>query len=199
MATPVIYYIRHGETAWNAAGRLQGAQDTALNDLGREQAVQAGHILSDLLARDGRDKWELPYVSSPLLRARTTMELMRGALELPLAQYATDDRLREIGYGKWEGFTLAEMQAADPVFFARRLVDKWRVAPEGGETYEAVQRRMSGWHGQVNTNTVVVAHGGTARALMVALAFETPESAADLPIAQGAVYVFSDGKLRKYS
>ena len=199
MSAPVIYYIRHGETAWNAAGRLQGAQDTALNDLGREQAVQAGHILTDLLARDGRNRSELPYVSSPLLRARTTMELMRGALELPPAQYATDDRLREIGYGKWEGFTLAEMQAADPEFFARRLADKWRVAPEGGETYEAVQRRMSEWYGQVNTDTVVVAHGGTARALMVSLGFETPESAADLPIAQGAVYVFSDGKLRKYS
>jgi len=199
MSAPVIYYIRHGETTWNAAGRLQGAQDTALNDLGRSQAVQSGHILSDLLARDGRNKSELPYLSSPLLRARTTMELMRGALELPPAQYATDDRLREIGYGKWEGFTLAEMQAADPEFFARRLADKWRVAPEGGETYEAVQRRMSEWYGQVNTDTVVVAHGGTARALMVSLGFETPESAADLPIAQGAVYVFSDGKLRKYS
>jgi broad specificity phosphatase PhoE len=199
MSAPVIYYIRHGETAWNAAGRLQGAQDTALNDLGRSQAVQAGHILADLLARDGRDKSELPYVASPLLRARKTMELMRGALELPPEQYATDDRLREIGYGKWEGFTLAEMEAADPVFFARRLADKWRVAPEGGETYEAVQRRMSEWYGRVNTDTVVVAHGGTARALMVTLAFETPESAADLPIAQGAVYVFSDGKLRKYS
>jgi broad specificity phosphatase PhoE len=199
MSAPVIYYIRHGETAWNAAGRLQGAQDTALNDLGRSQAVQSGHILTDLLARDGRNRSELPYVSSPLLRARTTMELMRGALELPPAQYATDDRLREIGYGKWEGFTLAEMQAADPVFFARRLADKWRVAPDGGETYEAVQQRMSQWHAAVNIDTVVVAHGGTARALMVALGFETPESAADLPIAQGAVYVFSDGKLRKYS
>ena len=199
MSAPVIYYIRHGETAWNAAGRLQGAQDTALNDLGREQAVQAGHILTDLLARDGRNKSELPYVSSPLSRARTTMELMRSALELPPEQYATDDRLREIGYGKWEGFTLAEMQAADPVFFARRLADKWRVAPEGGETYEAVQQRMSEWYAAVNTDTVVVAHGGTARALMVALGFETPESAADLSIAQGAVYVFSDGKLRKYS
>ena len=199
MSAPVIYYIRHGETAWNAAGRLQGAQDTALNDLGRSQAVQSGHILSDLLARDGRNKSELPYLSSPLLRARTTMELMRGALELPPAQYATDDRLREIGYGKWEGFTLAEMEAADPVFFARRLADKWRVAPDGGETYEAVQQRMSQWHAAVNIDTVVVAHGGTARALMVALGFETPESAADLPIAQGAVYVFSDGKLKKYS
>jgi len=199
MPAPVIYYIRHGETAWNAAGRLQGAQDTALNDLGRAQAVQAGHILADLLARDGRDKTELPYVASPQLRARATMELMRGALELPPTHYATDDRLREIGYGKWEGFTLAEMEAADPVFFARRLADKWRVAPEGGETYEAVQQRMAEWYADVKTDTVVVAHGGTARALMVALGFETPESAADLPIAQGAVYVFSDDRLKKYS
>jgi len=199
MPAPVIYYIRHGETAWNAAGRLQGTRDTALNELGRSQAVQSGRILADLLARDGRGKSELPYVSSPLSRARTTMELMRGALILPPQDYATDDRLREIGYGRWEGFTLAEMQAADPVFFARRLADKWRVAPEGGETYEAVQQRMSAWYAQVRTDTIVVAHGGTARALMVVLGFETPQSAADLPIAQGVVYVFSDGLLNKYS
>jgi probable phosphoglycerate mutase len=199
MPVPVIYYIRHGETEWNADGRLQGTQDTALNELGVRQAVQAGHILGKLLARDGRDRSQLPYVSSPLSRARTTMELMRGALELPPKDYAIDDRLREIGYGKWEGFTLPEMQAADPDFFARRLADKWRVAPEGGETYEAVQRRMSEWHAQVKVDTVVVAHGGTARALMVALGLQTPESAADLPIAQGAVYVFAGGGLNKYS
>jgi probable phosphoglycerate mutase len=199
MSAPVIYYIRHGETAWNAAGRLQGAQDTALNELGRRQAVQSGHILADLLAREGRDKSQIPYLSSPLLRARTTMELMRGALNLPPQDYATDDRLREIGYGRWEGSTLPEMQTADPVFFAMRLADKWRVAPAGGETYEAVQRRMRDWYDQVRGDTVVVAHGGTARALMVALGFETPESAADLPIAQGAVYVFGDGRLKRYS
>jgi probable phosphoglycerate mutase len=199
MPAPVIYYIRHGETSWNAEGRLQGAQDTALNELGRKQAVQSGRILADLLARDGRDKSQIPYLSSPQLRARTTMELMRGALNLPPPDYATDDRLREIGYGQWEGFTLAEMEAADPVFFARRLADKWRVAPEGGETYEAVQRRMRDWYDQVRGDIVVVAHGGTARALMVALGFETAESASDLPIAQGAVYVFSDGGLKKYS
>jgi probable phosphoglycerate mutase len=199
MPAPVIYYIRHGETAWNADGRLQGAQDTALNELGRRQAVQSGHVLADLLARNGRARSQIPYLSSPLLRARTTMELMRGALDLPPRDYATDDRLREIGYGQWEGSTLAEMQAADPFFFARRLADKWRVAPEGGETYEAVQRRMREWYDSVRGDTVVVAHGGTARALTVALGFETPESASDLPIAQGAVYVFGDGGLKKYS
>jgi probable phosphoglycerate mutase len=199
MPAPVIYYIRHGETSWNADGRLQGTQDTELNPLGRRQAVQSGHVLADLLARDGRDKSRIPYLSSPLLRARTTMEFMRGALNLPPRDYATDDRLREIGYGQWEGFTLPEMQAADPDFFARRLADKWRVAPEGGETYEAVQRRMRDWYDGVRGDMVVVAHGGTARALMVALGFETPESASDLPIAQGAVYVFGNGGLRKHS
>jgi broad specificity phosphatase PhoE len=196
---PVIYYIRHGETAWNADGRLQGRQDTALNELGRRQAVQSGHVLADLLARDGRDKTQIPYLSSPQLRARTTMELMRGALNLPPRDYATDDRLREIGYGQWEGSTLAEMQAADPVFFAKRLADKWQVAPEGGETYGAVQLRMRDWYDQIRGDIVVVAHGGTARALMVALGFETPASASDLPIAQGAVYVFGDDGLKKYS
>jgi broad specificity phosphatase PhoE len=199
MPAPVIYYIRHGETSWNADGRLQGAQDTALNELGRKQALQSGRILADLFARDGRDKVRMPYLSSPQLRARTTMELMRGALNLPPQDYATDDRLREIGYGQWEGFTLAEMQAADPVFFARRLADKWRVAPDGGETYEAVQLRMRDWYDSLRGDMVVVAHGGTARALMVALGVETPESASDLPIAQGAVYVFGDGGLKKYS
>jgi len=198
MSGPTIYYIRHGETQWNADGRLQGVQDTALNELGRSQAAQAGRILADLLVRDGRDKSELPYVSSPLLRARTTMEIMRKTLSLPVPDYATDDRLREIGYGQWEGFTLAEMEAADPACYARRLADKWRVAPEGGETYEAVQRRMTEWYAQVKADTVVVAHGGTARALMVALGFETPQSASDLTVGQGVVYVFGDGGLKEY-
>jgi probable phosphoglycerate mutase len=198
MPSPVIYYIRHGETSWNAAGRLQGVQDIALNDLGRRQAVQSGLILADLLVRDRRDRLALPFVSSPLGRARTTMELMRAALKMPAEGYAVDARLREIGYGEWEGSTLAEMQAADPAFFARRLADKWTVAPAGGETYAAVQVRMRDWYRSIAADTVVVAHGGTARALMVALGLKTPESAADLPIAQGAVYVFGDAGLKRY-
>ena len=52
MPAPTIYYIRHGETSWNAEGRLQGVQDVPLNDLGRQQAAGAGNILADLFARD---------------------------------------------------------------------------------------------------------------------------------------------------
>jgi probable phosphoglycerate mutase len=199
MPAPTIYYIRHGETAWNAEGRFQGTQDIPLNDLGRRQAVEAGGILTGLFARDGRNQSSLTFVASPLSRARSTMELVRGVLQLPTGGYAVDARLREIGYGRWEGATLAQMQASDPEIFAARLSDKWTVAPPDGESYASVQARMSDWYNQLTSDTVAVAHGGTARALMVALGVETSDSAADLTIEQGAVYVFGDGGLRKYS
>jgi probable phosphoglycerate mutase len=196
---PTIYYIRHGETEWNALGRLQGTQDIPLNDLGRKQAASAGAILAGLFARDGRSEASLEFVASPLVRARSTMELVRNGLSLPPDQYAIDTRLREIGYGAWEGATLAQMQIEDPDLFARRQAEKWTVSPPGGESYVEVQARVSDWYRQLTADTVAVAHGGTARALMVALGLETPDSAADLTIEQGAVYVFGDGGLEKYS
>ncbi len=196
---PIIYYIRHGETDWNANGRLQGVQDVPLNDLGRRQSVHAGHILADLFARDGQDARSLKFVSSPLGRARQSMELLRETLRLPMQEYAIDDRLREIAYGEWEGSTLPEAEAKDPELFEKRQAAKWTVAPPGGENYVSVQARISGWYSELEADTVAVAHGGTARALMVARGFETPESACDLIIEQGAVYVFSDSGLRKYS
>jgi broad specificity phosphatase PhoE len=73
------------------------------------------------------------------------------------------------------------------------------VSPPGGESYVEVQARMADWYASVAADTVAVAHGGTARALMVALGIETPQSAADLTVEQGAVYVFRDGGLQKYS
>jgi broad specificity phosphatase PhoE len=199
MPAPTIYYIRHGETAWNAEGRLQGVQDIPLNNLGRKQAACVGGILAGLFARDGRSETSLSFVASPLGRARSTMELVRGSLNLPPGDYAVDDRLREIAYGQWEGSTLSQMRQADPDIFAAREADKWTVPPPGGESYAAVQARMSDWYRQLTADTVAVAHGGTARALMVVLGIETSDSAADLTIEQGAVYVFGDGGLTKYS
>ena len=194
-----IYYIRHGETAWNAQGRFQGSQDIPLNDLGRSQAVAAGGILGDLLAANGCEPSSLPFVASPLGRARMTMELARDAMKLPPAGYSVDGRLREIGYGQWEGLTLGEMKLHDAATFARRDVDKWGVAAPSGESYASVTLRMRDWLDSLVTDTVAVAHGGTMRALMVALGVATPLQAADTPIGQGVVYVFGDGGLTKYS
>jgi broad specificity phosphatase PhoE len=198
MRQPTVYYVRHGETAWNAAGRFQGAQDIPLNDLGVTQAAHAGRILDDLFAREGLVPISLGFVASPLGRARHTMELVRGALRLPPADYALDDRLREIGYGEWEGSTLAQQQASHPEIFAIRERDTWGVPPPGGESYASVAKRMQDWYQSLEGDTVAVAHGGTARALMVALGIETPEIALHQIIEQGAVYVFRDGGLSKY-
>jgi broad specificity phosphatase PhoE len=198
MPVPKIYYIRHGETAWNAEGRFQGTQDIPLNELGRSQAVTAGAILGDLLGGEGREPSSLPFIASPLGRARTTMELVRGAIKVPPAGYSVDGRLREIGYGQWEGLTLGEMKLHDAATFARRDMDKWGIAAPSGESYASVTLRMRDWFDSLLTDTVAVAHGGTMRALMVALGVATPLEAAETPIGQGVVYVFSDGGLRKY-
>jgi len=199
MPLPTLYYIRHGETDWNAQGRLQGGQDIPLNALGRSQAAGAGAILRDLLARDGQGEPALGFIASPLGRARSTMELVRGALSLPPGQYAIDGRLREISYGRWEGATLIELQQADPELFARRQAEKWTLSAPGGESYAEVEARVGVWYRELRADTVTVAHGGTARALMVALGIATPESAVDLPVEQGVVYVFSAGGLTRFS
>jgi probable phosphoglycerate mutase len=199
MKMPTIYYIRHGETDWNATGRLQGGQDTPLNELGRTQAAHAGRILIDLFARHSRNASDLAFVASPLQRARHTMDLLRSELRLPPGGYALDDRLREIGYGHWEGSTLAQARVSHPELYASRELDKWSALPPGGETYASVELRMRDWYDSLKADTVAVAHGGTARALMVALGIETPASASDLFIEQGVVYVFSKGGVTRHS
>jgi broad specificity phosphatase PhoE len=196
---PTIYYMRHGETDWNVQGRLQGGIDTPLNELGLTQAAHAGRVLAGLFARQGLDASNLAFVASPLQRARRTMDLVRAELKLPPGGYALDDRLREIGYGHWEGSTLAQARASHPELYASRERDKWGALPPGGESYASVQLRMRDWYDQLKADTVAVAHGGTARALMVALGIETPASASDLYVEQGVVYLFGNGGVTKYS
>ena len=196
---PTVYFVRHGQTDWNATGRFQGSQDIPLNALGKEQAVRSGELLTDILANDDHDPAKIPFVSSPLGRARNTMELLRGVLGVPPHDYQLDDRLREIGYGHWEGSTLAQMEVSHPDVFAERQADKWGVPPPGGESYASVTIRMRDWYDSLLQDTVAVSHGGSMRALLVALAIETPVGAADLTIEQGVVYVFADGQVTKHS
>src|SRR5580658_8071392 len=117
---PVLYFVRHGETDFNFEQRLQGQYETSLNARGRIQARQCGELLGDLLSRDGRGADDYAYVSSPLMRASETMQLVRVTLGLDPNSYELDDRLKEIAYGEWEGSTLPEIQARDPHLLARR-------------------------------------------------------------------------------
>jgi probable phosphoglycerate mutase len=199
MAGPVVYYIRHGETDWNVEWRLQGGRDIALNDRGREQANHCGVILRDLFARDNRSPDSLDYVSSPLGRARVTMELMRTRLGLPAEGYRVEQNLTEISFGDWEGFTLEELSQRDKDSVLRRDRDKWNFLPPAGESYQQVMERIAGWYATLSRDAVVVAHGGTARALFAHLGIFSPVTAAQESIEQGVVYLIADGKLTHYA
>jgi broad specificity phosphatase PhoE len=157
-----LYYVRHGETDWNRDQRYQGQKDIPLNSTGRSQAVRNGRVLVGVL---GQAAAALDYVSSPLLRARETMQLMRAELGLPPLSYRTDDRLREIHYGHWEGELWNELPAKDPQGFAARDADKWGWRPSGGESYRDLSERVADWLGEVERDAVVTAHGGVMRVL----------------------------------
>jgi broad specificity phosphatase PhoE len=199
MMRPILYYVRHGLTDWNIEGRLQGQHDVALNERGRVQAIECGEILRDLCAREGRLPQSLDYVSSPLVRARTTMELLRATLGIPAAGYRVDDRLAEISFGEWEGLTYLDVLKRDKDVVAKREGNKWRFLPPGGESYEQLSVRVGAWYATIAQDTVVTAHGGTARALIGLLGVAPPEQAAHYPIEQGVVYVFAGDRVTRYA
>jgi probable phosphoglycerate mutase len=194
-----VYYIRHGETDWNVAGRLQGHRDIPLNDRGREQARHCGLVLRDLFVKEGRDPASIDYVSSPLMRAAETMELVRGGLGLPPGEFRREPQLVELSFGDWEGATIALLHRTDPVRIAQREHDKYHFVPPNGESYRMVTERMKRWYEGLSGDAVVTAHGGTCRGLMVALDVAKPAVAPLIDIIQGEIYVFRGGKLTRYA
>ncbi len=196
---PRLYYVRHGQTDWNVEFRLQGQHDIPLNAVGRTQAQRCGEILRELFARDGRDPTAFDYVASPLARARVTMELMRAELGLDPTRYRTDARLMEMSFGRWEGFTYAELRAHEETALAARQQDKWNFALPGGESYEQLRRRVGLWYDAIDRDIVVSAHGGVARALIAHLGVALPEDAAGSNIGQGVVYVFIGNLMTHYA
>jgi broad specificity phosphatase PhoE len=192
-----LYYVRHGLTDWNIAGRLQGHRDIPLNQTGRAQAARSGEILRDLLAHGGDSVPRYDYVSSPLSRARETMEIVRTTLGLAPTGYGIEPRLTEISFGEWEGLTYAEVMVRDPDIVARRETDKWEFRPPGGENYRQLALRVGAWYATLERDTVVCAHGGTGRALVALLEIAPPEQAVHQEIDQGVVYVLAPNSLTR--
>jgi broad specificity phosphatase PhoE len=157
-----LYFVRHGETDWNRARRYQGQRDIPINATGRGQAARNGRALAQVL--DGTAA-SLDYVASPLSRARETMEIVRGELGLPPLDYRTDDRLREIHYGHWEGRLWLDLPQTGPEGHAARAADPWNWQPVGGESYRRLSERVAGWLAEMTNDAVVVSHGGVSKVL----------------------------------
>nr|WP_208394087.1 histidine phosphatase family protein [Pseudochelatococcus lubricantis] len=187
-----MYFVRHGETDWNAEARLQGARDVPLNATGRKQARQAAGHLRALRP----DFAGLDYLSSPLMRTRETMSLLRDTLAMPEDGVLFDDRLREIAFGVWEGLTWPEIRARDAALARARDADRWNFSPPEGESYAGAALRVQAFLDTLERDTVIVAHGGIARVMLALIAGLPGQSVVQLPIWQGRILVFADDRHR---
>jgi len=157
--TAPLYMLRHGETAWNLERRMQGSKDSDLTIRGREQAAAMGRALAAELARE---PGPTIFLRSPLGRTRETSLIVGRALGLDPANWRDDIRLAELGYGRWEGSTWAEIEVDHPDAMATWRADPEGFCPPGGETHHDLRRRSAELLAEIaasSVRTVIVSHG----------------------------------------
>jgi probable phosphoglycerate mutase len=179
-----LYILRHGQTEWNVEGRMQGALNSALTDLGRAQAARQGEILQSL------DLANFDILTSPQGRARETASI---ALAPQVSLVKTDPRLREIGVGEWAGKLRARLGTYDGPYGDLSHYDH---AP-GGEGFEALEARCRGFLESLSRPAVLVTHGMTSRMIR---AISTGSGRAEVHRiggGQGIVYHVKDGAQKR--
>lgn len=188
----MIYLVRHGQTAFNAEGRLQGHVDSPLTALGREQARQAGAALARLT--DGGTGWRI--IASPLGRAQDTAEAIRQALGAPSIE--TDARLIELSWGEWDGQLRADLKARHPEAFGET---GWAFTAPIGERFEAARARLGGWLADLapepERRIIAVSHGVSGRILRGVYAkLPRPETLAQA-VPQDATFRLAGGAIER--
>ncbi len=185
-----LLLVRHGETDWNRAGRWQGHSDTPLNERGREQARGLAKQL------DGVDV----VYSSDLERARETAEILAEELG---AEVHLDRRLRERGFGAWEGLTSDEIE--------RRFAEahrRWKAregfGAEDAEPFDSFAARVQAFLADAlrlhpGETVLVIAHGGSIRVIhALATGLDYVRDHRSIPAVANCVvarYAARDGKL----
>lgn len=187
-----VWFIRHGQTDWNAERRYQGHGDIPLNETGRAQAARNGLALRALIGAPRR----AAFISSPLVRATETLEIVRDAMGLPRKRYALDDRLIEIDLGDWNGKTYEEVAAEDPGVHERREKEKWAFRTPGGESYAEAASRVRDFLTGLDRPAVIAGHGASGRILRAYLLGLKPSRAPHLPAPQDRVFEIAKGRER---
>ncbi|HTE79734.1 MAG TPA: histidine phosphatase family protein [Reyranella sp.] len=147
--------LRHAPTGWNAEGRLQGSTDIPLSPAG-ETAARSWRLPAPA------DRWR--RMCSPLQRARRTAELVQ-----PPAPVTVESRLREMGFGVWEGKSVAQLRAEGGETFAAAERLGLDFHPPGGESPRIVMDRIAGWAREIAESgepVVAVSHKAAIRALL---------------------------------
>ena len=163
MPTTRVFLVRHGATVLSAEDRFAGSTDVELSDEGREQARRLGARLAD-------EAFTAVY-ASPMRRTRETARLACASNRL---EVQTREGLREIGHGRWEQMTRAEVEKRYAEEYATWEADPFAFAPQGGESGVAVlaralpvMREIVAHH--AGQKVLVVSHKATIRLLISSL------------------------------
>ncbi len=176
-----IFLARHGETEWNRIGRWQGRTDIPLSDVGRAQALG----LADRLR--GRGITEIH--ASDLSRARETAEIVGAALGV--TRLSLDPRLRERGFGRFEGLTRAECAERHAEAWRRYLADRRDTPSDAEPQDEVVARVVAGLTAVAESadpagHVLVVSHGAAIRSFIHSITGSAPP-----PLANTALFLVS--------
>lgn len=171
MKKPIIpqvpfYFTRHGQTDWNLKNLIQGHIDIPLNEMGIDQAKLA----AALLANQGITK----IISSPLVRAHKTAEIIKEVLQVPLHVH---EGLKERSLGKLEGTVKTELVLTS-------VARNYTQTAEGSESIDAFKERIAdALHDVLHADEVIliVSHGGVYWALMNIFGFEHKASSNAIP------------------
>jgi len=189
---PDLLILRHGETEWNAKGRLQGALNSPLTAKGEDQARAQGAILGAMIeAGWPLAEWDIRTSSQG--RSRHTAELALTPLGLSARE---DTRLREIDVGTWSGLLRSEIRAQAPGVEEVEGVGVYDLAP-GGEGIAGLEVRAARILESLTGPSILFTHGITSRVLRC-LCLGLPASDFDqVEGGQGILFFVSNGKSQK--
>lgn len=129
----ILYFIRHGQTSWNVANKIQGSCDTLLDATGISQAYDLGTKLKDT------NVFIRKIYSSRQKRASQTAQIISQTME---KEYILIDGLEEINCGNWEGLTWSEVKAKFPKEYNEWYTNRRYYTLPNGESYEQVLARV---------------------------------------------------------
>ncbi|MCL1035587.1 histidine phosphatase family protein [Shewanella submarina] len=191
-----LYILRHGQTRFNAEGKLQGHCNSPLTELGESQARALGTALARALTQDGCpvDEWQL--IASPLGRAVQTAQLVCEGLGLDNSAIHTDERVMEARLGDWEQQEIATIMAAHPELDGR---GDWYLQAPNAESLVQIRSRLQNWLQDPATpdKVILVSHGLTGVVLRGMLQHLDDDALWQQDKPQDAFYHFREGQLNR--
>lgn len=198
---PTIILVRHGETHWNRARRIQGHTDSVspLTLKGIDQARRYGEALGRLTGggEGGGDGWAVH--TSPLARCVQSTAILCEVAGLDFHRALFDDRLKEVCTGAFSGLLKSELEHRHPALMAGTGLDSWYLRCPGGEDWTAIATRIAAWLAErrPGEKVVAVSHGVAGKVMRALYAGLDPAEtlAGDSP--QDAVFLLAGGAVER--